>query len=838
MLNPAYIIGARLNSESVGGLPIRIRTGPRVFPFEINMNRALLLLLVLTAAPLCANDIAISAPNARSGWLLLEDPYGEAGQHQSDYVTDPGMPAPDPLVWPHAQTNGKRVQDGSYPQTDLWYYDANTLRYTRATNVLSADRSGSYKRTLFAVFSIGGKPYVLHYDHRQVLKRGYVQVLRVDDATAKAKGAPPETSIVLGSADFIDAPAVSPDGKRVAFRVFGYKDGKLQVSLRVYSVQDWSVIATSEAQTFGRPVWLNNDALAVLAWDAGDLPDAHQRDPALRFSIQILESHTPEPGRLLRLDLKDDAMSATELLAGEFPSDRYTRTLLSDPFGLGLLVARKLDTEVVVELREPKPEGKSRELVRYEAFRGMSRSLGRIRCAGIRVMDRARTFVVSELWRWGGVSVELPFGHSGHALPIGDNSELREYPLPQVSPDGHGGLIDLGRGVAGLLEPVVNPDFEPKVNEGAQLLRHTMLVLGWPGCDTMRNPRVLQRLSKLVRRFTEIGTVRSTLLAFDIKLSANNGTNEKSGRYVELFSSAGRKGKGRIRTEDNLGGNWLVQAIDGDGTITSDDYYSFDGTPPKKAPKMDSKSAGRAGKAYDDLVTQLEARKLLMMSGVDAAPDEGGLYFVRRDYYRDPNSGATWRVWVYRKYGRIINEDAIADTKKEIERIETALKNATGEAKTNLEEDLAKQRQVLNKLDVGRESTEIRFVADLPIGSAGDWAFPHAIAQVQMKFALSNQRSAAVTELTFEPDKWMSLPHLTDLGNGGKRRPDLLLPKVFRIYQRNAAGKLVEQLKATGVDKGFPIPANLVKAAKVVPGYEVPKAAFDFDNSLFVNVPR
>src|SRR5690606_2709654 len=119
---------------------------------------------------------------------------------------------------------------------------------------------------------------------------------------------------------------------------------------------------------------------------------------------------------------------------------------------------------------------------------------------------------------------------------------------------------DFGRDAIALLEPVVNPEHE---RDGAQLLRHTLVVPVWPGCDSLRNPRVLQRLSKLVSRFTEIGSVRTSQLVFDIEIEANQGQNKKSGRYIELYGSSGRGGQGRIRTEDNLGGDWIVQAIDG-----------------------------------------------------------------------------------------------------------------------------------------------------------------------------------------------------------------------------------------------------------------------------------
>ena len=123
----------------------------------------------------------------------------------------------------------------------------------------------------------------------------------------------------------------------------------------------------------------------------------------------------------------------------------------------------------------------------------------------------------------------------------------------------------------------------------------------------------------------------------------------------------------------------------------------------------------------------------------------------------------------------------------------------------------------------------VRFVADLPIGSAGDWKFPHAIAQVQLRFALANQKDGAETELTFEPNQWVALPHLVDLQNDvpkDKRRPDLLLPRVFRIYELDDKGKPVVKLKATAVADEFDHPAPFVKSGKITPGYEVPLVAY------------
>ncbi|MCB9933782.1 MAG: hypothetical protein H6841_10220 [Planctomycetes bacterium] len=780
------------------------------------------LLITLLALPVLANDIAVSAADGHNGWLLLENPPGAAGATLSSYAGDPGLPAPDALGWPHRA--GARP-DGTYPETELWHYDSATGRFTRATHYLGSGKQGSaYRRTLYAVFAVAGTPFVLHFDPYRTLG-GYTQVLRVGSDAASAQGAVPGGAIALNSTDFMEAPAVSPDGKHVAFRAF--RDNVC--TLRVYATQSWTLVAESEARTFARPTWCDNATLAAIAWDGDKQPEAAQRDPALKFSTRLLESHAPKPGKLLRAELSESALKLSELLAGEFPPDHYTRSVLGDPFGLGLVLARKDGDEIVVELREPKPEGKARVIARYAAFRGACVALGRILCAGVREVERANTFVLTDLHRWG--EVRLP-GRT-QWLPLGEREHLQDFPLAHISPDGHGGMIDLGRGVMGVLEPVVNPDYDPARPEAAQLLRHTITVDNWAGCSSMRNPRILQRLSKLVRRFEEIGQVRSTILAFDIKIAANQGANEKNGRYIELYSSAGRKGKGRIRTEDNLGGSWLVQSIDGGGEMASDDYYTWAGAAPKAPPKMDSQPAARSGKAYDDLVTQLETRKLLMFSDAEKAVYHGGLLYLQAGHYRDPNSGATWRTWVYARYGRVLNDADQGASDKIVARLDELA------GKLNDPQALEEfDQQMKAWWAIRRERVIVRFVADLPIGSAGDWKFPHAIAQVQMRFALANQQEAAVTELTFEPDRWVALPHLVDLETktADKRRPELLLPAVFRIYERNKEGKLEEKLKAVAVEKAFDHPVGQVKAGKVTPGYEVPLVAFS--NRQFIELQR
>ncbi|MBZ0136872.1 MAG: hypothetical protein K8I27_10905 [Planctomycetes bacterium] len=775
------------------------------------------LIVTLLCAPAFANDIAVAAPDGKSGWFLLEDPLGPGGSGLSNFAGDPGLPAPDALRWPH--TAEKPLGDSSYPLTELWKFtdgDAAPGTWQRVTRFLD-HQSSSARRTLHGVFLLNGIPYVLHYDPYDPDKKdgpghllggGYSQLIRVGadaaDATTNQKAlvAKLKTAVVLNSArnEIFDAPEPSPDGKHVALRVTKPVGGKWCWFVRVYETANWKQVAELLTGPTSRLAWVNETTLAYIAWDGDSPPTAPQAKEIMSWYVRLHDSHAPKPGTLKLATFKENALAETELLTGEFPPDHYTRTLLAEADGSNLLVARKEGDGIVIELREPKAGGKATPVAVFESFRGCAITKDGVSVAGIRTIERSKVFVRVELV------------DAKEAKPT-------ERVFRQVSTDGHGGLINLGHGVTGMLEAVANPDYDHKVQQG-QLLRHTLLILNWYGCDSMRNPRVIQKLSKMVRRFDEIGTVRSTLLVFDIEIAANGGKNEKKGRYVELYGSGGRKGGGRIRTEDNLGGQWIVQGIDGGGDKDTDDYYNCVG----KDGAMKKKSAIDAGKAYDDLVTQLEARKLLMLNDVERDPLSGGLMFLHRAFFRDPNSGANWRTWVFAKYGRVIDTAKQATLESEIAKLRKD-READGADVPAIDKEIALRELQLRNLP--RERLITHFVADLPNGSAGDWNFPHALAQVEMRFAISNQQNAAVTNLYFEPDKWVALPDVTDRKNGSTDGLDLLLPKVFRIYE-NEEGKPTERLKAVATDPARPVahPQQLVRGGELRPGYNIPLAAF------------
>lgn len=776
-------------------------------------QRFFLLLLATLCGALSAGDIGVAAPDGMGGWVLLEDPFGESGTGLSEHAGDPGLPVPDALGWPHAGGDA----DGHYPTTELWFYDAIARDWRRATHVLGKgdETRRGYRRTLHEPFTIDGAPYVLHFDPYQGLG-GYTQVVKVDDTLADAGGMLPGSAIVLNSKQFLDAPAVSPDGRHVALRAYARGENGFNITLRVYATADWTMVAESDVQTFGRPVWVDDSTLASVSFDADALPDTPQRDAGSRFFVKVRESHDPRPGRLLTLEINDGKLENTVILDGAFPPDNYTRSVGRDPFGPGLVVARKQGDSVVVELREPAPDGEVETVAEYESFRGFSVSADVVRAMGVVKENVESVLYVHELLR-------------------DDERELREVPLRHFSVAGHGGLVDFGHGVSAMIEPVVNPDFAPGADKPTQMLRHTLNVISWPGCDTMRNPRALAYLSKLVRRFDDVGTIRSSLLVFDLDITS--GANDKSGRYIELYGASGRGGKGRLRMEDNLGGSWLVQAIDGNGTKEGDTYYAEndvrnpanDGTP------MAGKPAINAGKVYDDLVTQLETRKLLMLNGVEKSVGSGGLRYLGRRSYRDPASGVTWRTWVYEKFGRILDPEKQQQLKEQLSEARGRLDKAEGEDKERLTQEVAALEQALATQP--RERIEIRFVADLPVGSAGDWKFPHAIANVKMRFAVAGARNAAVTDLAFDPTKWVSLPNLTDLKSDKKtRRPDLLLPGLFRIYQPDENGKPEKQLEARAVAEEFNHPVRLAKDGKLRAGYDVPLV--NFGNRQFINLKR
>jgi hypothetical protein len=723
--------------------------------------RVLVLFLVCCFAPVLWAGIGLADRAGDGGWLLLQEPLGPGGEGYAAHAGDPGLPLPDGLQWPFTG-----VGTGAYPVTELWRYRDG--EFTRATHVLGTGDEGrrTFQRTLYSVFAVDGHPYVMHFNPFGPRNgEGLTQVARVTPELAAAGGRLPDTAVLLDSEDFLDAPAASPDGRHVVFRAYVRTEGGTFCHLRVYRTSDWTLVAESGVLNAGRPVWIDNDSLAVIWYDGDSLPRPPQRD-AGALDIRVAPSHTPVPGRLIRLPLRGNKLTGEVLHEGAYPPDPLSRSLMADPFGLGLLLARAEEEQVVVEMREAAPDGKVIKIGSFERYRGMVAAPTWLRVAGVRdgVMN------VDVMHRHGEFDPPIPGLH----LPFGTEGEVRELRVPEFSAAEHTALVDLGYGNAALLEAVAMPGYDRNNPQAMPLLAHTLNVLDWPGCFSARNPRLIAHLSGMLRNHRQIarrhdGEIPSTLLAYDVEFSTADGESEKRGRYIELYASQPRGGRGAIRTEDNLSGDWLVQSIYGDAR--GDRYYMCDDI---RDGTMRERPADDGGRAYEDLETQLQARRLLMLTGAAAAPDEGGLRYLGIDVYRDPHTGAVWRTWVYERLGREL---------------------PSGE----------------------RERVLMRFVADLPQDGAGTWEVPHALVRAQMRFALSGRDRISMTDLAFEPGSFVELQDLT----GGPEMPRLILPATFRVYEDG-----VERMVARAVPHEFEHPRALVREGRLRAGYNVPVVNF------------
>ncbi|MBX3474409.1 MAG: hypothetical protein KF754_08500 [Planctomycetes bacterium] len=703
----------------------------------------LLLLILLVAAPLAANDLAVSTPQGGAAWLLLEPPPGPAGEGLGARAGDPGLFAPDVLG---------RAAAGR-PGLDLWRYDRDSARYTRITEIAGA--------WAYAVFELRGQPHLLvNAPGRDVAPTLVVRA----DGLRVAGGAVPAGAVALASSEFADAPAVSPDGSRLALRAFRTATTAV---LRVYDTTSWALLAESSVEPFSRPVWISNSSLCCLTSDTG-IARVSMGD---RGAIPRVNDNPPSrPGRLLRLDLEATSLKLTVLRQGEFPSETFTRALVWDAHDECLVFARSEGDRVSIEQMQPRADAAATQVALLDQFRGLASGGFVVRFAGV----KDRVLQLGALVRWRTLYAPRPGGGLQYVgrLPFGPSRRVVMFAQPQASTSGLGGLIDLKRGMFGLIEPAANPDHAA---DGQPICLHTLRVPPL-GLDSMANPRNLARVSALVKRFAELDAhyprgIPSTLLAFDMKISLQ-GADPKKGTYVELYHGDGRGGKGRIRTEDNLSGDWLMNSIDGGGDATTDWHYACANI---KGGSVEKQSPARAGKVYDDLVTQLEARKLLLLSGVAGAPERGGLVYLGRGTHTDLGTGVEMRVWRYLKQGRLL-------------------------------------------ADGRREAVELRFVADLPQGSRGTWKFPHGLLHARMVFAMANGRDAAQTDLSFSPDAFVELPNLTDPG-----KPNLLLPAEFRIHEWDeATRKPIERLHAKAKTGEFTHPAELVEGGRLKPGYFVP----------------
>ena len=694
-----------------------------------------LLIVLLLAAPLAANDLALSLPGGDSAWFLL-------GPSPAPHL--PGLPSPDVL--------GRRA--AARPQLELWRYENIGSPWTREAKVAV---KGTY---LYAVFAIADEPYVL------ISQPGPHPTAVLRARALDVAGPVPADKVALALGEFADAPAVSPDGTKLVLRVF--RGGS--AVLAVYSTADWSPLAESPASNFSRPVWINSDSLACIASDADisrvTLGDGSANPAALN------QNPRPEPGKLLRLELDASTLNVTELLVGEFPPETFTRALARDACSGGVILARKQGEGVVVEQRAAAPQATPLTIASFEHFRGIAVGGAVVRCMGVQD-GQLRT---ARLRRWAELRVPgLPFQPARVLeLPLNEKHEVRDYADPAVSPSGLGGLIDLGRGFHCLIEPAANPDY---AQPGQPLCLHTVRAES-PGlrrCDSMANAHNLVRVSGLARRFAELEArykrgIPSTLLAFDLTLNLDKATPKK-GTYVELYHGDGRGGQGRIRTEDNLSGTWLMNSIDGGGTAQTDWLYTCADI---RAGSVEQQSPARSRKQYDDMLTQLGARRLLMLGDPAAGPEAGGLRFMWQGILRNPVTGARQRVW-------------------EFERLEPAARGRD------------------------RQSATLRFCADLPATPQG-WACPHSLVHADLAVAVAGKDQLGFTSVTFSHEDVIALPNLT-----AREHPPLLLPRQFWLHERDeAANRLIQRVHAVAHGGEIAHPVELSASGKLRPGYYVP----------------
>lgn len=689
-----------------------------------------ILLLACLASTLVADDVGVALGN--KAWLLLSEPLGPGPELNKDlhpHAGDPGFPAPN---WGGS---------GAYAPTELWLFDAAAGSYLRVTQVVTNKANlelAGGRRTLYAPFLVGSEPYVLHYDAARLHDGSSTcQVLKANGARLNEGRKPLLDGVVLASSDYLDAPVVSPDGKSVAFRAFGAKG----CTLRVFSTVDWKLLGESEARNWSRPVWTGATSLAAVAYI-----DAYGRVKE--------EDPRPLPGVLVDVQL-GEKVSLSVLLEGAFPPDTYSRAVAFDAARGKLIVARQdarksprkdFPNEIVVELREGAKL--VRELVRFDHYRGVVMDKTGVFIAGVR--DRAVDDDKKNDRR-------LLLAHLRPISPApesGDKDEVVVRPHYELSPDGRGGLQDLGEGIGAMLEPVQNP---AAAKQGEPPLLHTLNVLNWVSCDTLRNPRAIQYLSAMARRFKEIDEftfdygpkklrpgITSTLLAFDLDIKvAGAAIKNKNGRYIELYekSEKGRKGQGRIRVEDNIGGNWQIYGVTGDGTATGDFVHSNSGPDGS----MERKAANGAGAGmYAKLLGQMDSRKLLMLVGLELNAEKGGLTFAGRDTWRDPITGLLRRIWIFKRQG------------------------------------------------AGKDAATMGFIADAPYRSADvPNAHPLLVAAVAFAMAGGDVQSSI---LAFDQDI-IELPDLSFYADKGS--PKMILPKRVRAFARNAAGGLDEQFTAT-----------------------------------------
>jgi hypothetical protein len=354
-----------------------------------------------------------------------------------------------------------------------------------------------------------------------------------------------------------------------------------------------------------------------------------------------------------------------------------------------------------------------------------------------------------------------------------------------ISHDPHGACAQLNDGFYALLEPAINPAWTQSSKTERKLV-HTLSVPLLPELDSLRNPRLLRSLSVMAARTHAIENhetngvkygLQSTQLAFDldVRVKADNIKN-KRGRYVEIFdgSERSRKGRGRIRIEDNLAGNWAVTALSEaafDGK-TEDAVFSK-ALIDDNLGRLDAQHFQRAGD-YEKLLDQIDTRRLLLLTRLDARTQDAGLEFQGRTVWRDPIGGQIRRVWVYYRKGRNESEGAF-----------------------------------------------LYFLADLPGLQQAEQQNAHPLVRATIKFRLRDGAQGGVnkvgrSDLAFDPSSFVELPSLFD-----DKAPKLMLPRTIRAYADGADGRPEEQFSAVLLAE-FDHEPRLFKRVRMRCGYNVP----------------
>lgn len=703
---------------------------------------------LLLASTLCAQDVGLGGKD--SGWMLLQDPSGKYGPGLNKFAGDPSFPVLNPLGW----------ASGNWPTTELWHFDAKSSEFTQATDFLGGYTGelerNNWRRTLLSVVKFNGNAHVLHYDPFK-LSGHMSSLLKVDENAAKAEGKVTASNVVFKSDQFFDAPTVSSDGKRIALRFWVLKGNKYVSELRIYSLPEFKLVATSAQAMHSRPVWAGNDSLAVIAWNGGQIPSASTQALAVKATLRRVKTNAATgAGRLLSLELKDGKLVESTLHEATFLGDKTRKTLTCDSQRLAW--AESKNAGVQVKVRNLGDDAKPATLAEFIVFQGLAAQAGKILASGMAKTEKGKVVQVVQ---------------SMAATP--DTPTI--LVLRAAEQSVYASMLDFGQGVLAFSEPVTNPHAS---EDNQPLLQHTLRIPAL-GYDTLRNPRTLVQISGLMSSFAQFDTgkadLASTLLVFDLKIVGKSG--EKNGRMVEIFHAGSRDRKGAIRVEDNLGGpkNWIMRSIYDEKGI--DKLFTADIRSKDADGKVIVKAKPGDGKAFEELESQLNARRMLTLTNAANDLESGGIQFRGRFTHKDPFSGVTYNIATFMKRGRDIGEG-------QFERI------------------------------------WISFVTALPTGSSGKWTYPHALCRAEMRFALAGNRRLANTELMFDPTSFGTLERLTLPGKMKvSDKPLLKVPGEFRIYNKGKEGQRVLAVRAKLVTGEIKHPEELSKRGTIKSGYYV-----------------